>query len=160
FAQYRKSHEIVRGLAAKDPDAPGAQANLAATLIMLGEMSLELRRDVQASLGYYQQALALQQAIAARPPDGKLDPTALRRELAEALGNVGVFALRTGDPAAAAAYLPRARALMAELAGQDEKNALYRRYLALADYRCATLAGRQGDPAAADRHNRDCKRVR
>src|SRR5262249_42454485 len=63
FTQYQKAHEIVRALAAKDPDVP-AQANLAATLTMLGEMSLELRRDVQASLGYYQQALALRQAIA------------------------------------------------------------------------------------------------
>jgi tetratricopeptide (TPR) repeat protein len=256
FVQYEKCHAIVKALAAKDPDGPVAQANLAATLTMLGEMSLELRRDVQASLDYYQQALALRKAIAARPPDEKLDPARLRQDLAEShtrvgvtylrlgepvraagyfgdalaireelaardgknlplqldvarshtalgevrfrardwpaakdhfaralavcervraadpdgpryqlelantLGNIGVFSLRTGDLAEADKHLPRGQALMAKLAGLDAKNALYRRYLALADYRCATLARKRADTPAADRWNAECLRLR
>jgi hypothetical protein len=49
---------------------------------------------------------------------------------------------------------------MAGLARADEKRATYRRFLALADYRCATLARRQADAAAADRCDRECLRLR
>ena len=75
-----KCHEIVQALADRDPDGPVARANLAVTLTMLGEMTQELRRDVPASLAYYQQSLALRQAMAALPPDDKLDPAKLPAE--------------------------------------------------------------------------------
>ncbi|HKB02849.1 MAG TPA: serine/threonine-protein kinase [Gemmataceae bacterium] len=122
LSQYQKSHEIARVLAAKDPDGPVAQANLAATLIMLGEMTLELRRDVQASLGYYEQALALQRAVAGRPPDGKFDPEKLRQDLAESLTRVGVTFLRVGEPARAAGFFREALAIREEVAARDEEN--------------------------------------
>ena len=49
---------------------------------------------------------------------------------------------------------------MGDLARLDPKNVLYRRYLALADYRLGTLARRTGDAAAADRRNRECLALR
>jgi len=256
FAQYQKCHEIIKALAARDPDGPVAQANLAATYTVLGEMSLELRRDMKASLDYYQQALALREAIAKKPPDPKLDPLKLRQDVAEShtrvgvtylrlgepgraasyfqdalkireelaandeknlplqldvarsqsalaevrfrsrewpaarehfrkalsicervhktdsgtpkyrfelantLGNVGIFELRTDDLPTAKEHLLRAQTLMAELVKLDEKNALYRRYLALANYRCATVARRESDSGSESRWNDECLKLR
>jgi eukaryotic-like serine/threonine-protein kinase len=250
FAQYQRCHEIVRSMADKDPDGPVAQANLAASLTMLGEMSLELRRDIQTSLDYYQQALALRSAIVNRPPDEKLDPIKIRQDLSEShtrvgvtylrlgepgratgyfsdalkirehlverqptnlelqldvarsrtalgevrfrsrdwttardhfakaleicdraqqtepdnprnkqelaniLGNFGVFLLRTADLPEAQKHLTRGQKLMDELVALDAKVARYQRYLALADYRCGTLARLQNDTAVAERWNR------
>jgi serine/threonine-protein kinase len=122
FVQYQKCHEIIQALAAKDPDGPVAQTNLAATLTVLGEMSLELRRDVAASLDYYQRALALRKAIAARPPDEKLDPARLRQDLAESYTRVGVTFLRIGEPVRAAGYFQDALAIREEQAARDPKN--------------------------------------
>jgi len=256
FAQYEKCHAIIKALAERDPEGPVAQANLAATFTVLGEMSLELRRDMKASLDYYQQALALRQKGVNQPPDEKLDPIKLRQDLAEShtrvgvtylrlgepgraagyfqdalkireelaandeknlpfqldvarshsalaevhfrsrewpvatehfgkalaicervqqsepgspkfrfelantLGNFGMFGLRTGDLTAAEKHLKRARALMAELVDLDKEIALYRRYLALADYRCAIVARRQSDTASETRWNRECLELR
>jgi tetratricopeptide (TPR) repeat protein len=256
FIQYQKCHKITQALAARDPDGPVAKTNLAASLMKLGEMSMELHRDVTAALNYYQQALALRLAVIALPPDEKLDPDRLRQDLAEAhtrvgvmylrlgepvraagyfqsalvirqqqaardeknlllqldvarsetalgevrfrardwpaakghlaralaicervqaadpqvprykfelantIGNFGVFALRTGDLAEADKLLPRGRGLMANLAGSDKKNALYRRYQALADYRCGTLARLRADKSAADHWNVECLELR
>jgi tetratricopeptide (TPR) repeat protein len=122
FAQYQKCHEIIQALAVRDPNGPVAQANLAASLTMLGEMSLELRRDVQTALKYYQQALALRQAVAALPPDEKLDPARLRQDLAESHTRVGVMYLRMGEPVRAAGYFQNALAIRQEQAARDEKN--------------------------------------
>ena len=122
FAQYEKCHAIVKALADRDPDGPVAQANLAATLTVLGEMSLELRRDVPASLAYYQQALALRHAIVALPPDEKLDPARLRQNLAESHTRVGVTYLRLGEPVRAAGYFQDALAIREAEAARDGKN--------------------------------------
>src|SRR5262249_29596914 len=104
YAQFQKCHEIIQALAAKDPDGQTARSNLAATYTVLGEMSLELRRDMAASLDYYQKALAIRQDLARRPrhPDDKLSPTELRQNLAEAHTRVGVTHLRLGEPDRAA----------------------------------------------------------
>jgi eukaryotic-like serine/threonine-protein kinase len=124
FAQYEKCHQIVTTLAEKDPDGPVAQANLAASMIMLGELSLELRRDIQTSLDYYQKALALRQAITARPPDDKLDPVKIRQDLAESYTRVGVTYLRLGEPDRATGYFRDALAIREELVERDATNLL------------------------------------
>jgi serine/threonine-protein kinase len=122
FAQYQKCHEIIQALATRDPHGPVAQTNLAASLTMLGEMSLELRRDVHTALKYYQQALALRQEVVALPPDEKLDPARLRQDLAESHTRVGVMYLRLGEPVRAAGYFQDALAIREEQAACDEKN--------------------------------------
>ena len=151
FAQFQKCHEIVKALADKDPDGPVAQANLAATLTMLGEMSLELRRDIQTSLDYYQQALALRQAIAARPPDEKLDPVKVRQDLAESHTRVGVTHLRLGEPDRATGYFRDALAIRDELVARDATNLLLQLDVARSHTALGEVRFRSRDwPAARD----------
>lgn len=116
FAQYEKCHAIIAGLAAKDPDGDVAQANLAATFTVLGQMSLELRRDVQASLAFYQKGLEIRKKLSQRQLSDKLNPTKVKQELAESYTRVGVIYLRLGEPSKARAYFQEALKLRQELA--------------------------------------------
>src|SRR5262249_8281761 len=121
FAQIQKSNEIARALAKRDPEGPVAMANLAATLTALGQITLELNRDVQVSLGYYQEALRLRQSVVNSLLDGKLDPIRVRQDLAEAHTRVGVTFLRIGEPDRAAGYFNDALTIREELARAHEK---------------------------------------
>jgi eukaryotic-like serine/threonine-protein kinase len=122
FAQFQKCHEIVASLAAKNPSDEVALANLSATYVVLGEMSLELRRDLPASLDFYQKALRLRKELSERAPSGRLDPVKVKQDLAETYTRIGVTYLRLGEPARAAEYFRDAAAIRAELAARDEKN--------------------------------------
>ena len=122
FAQFQKAHEIIQALADRDPDGPVAQSNLAATLTVLGETALEHRRDIQAALGYYKQALELRQRVLDLPPDPKLSAVKLRQDLAESHVRVGVTYLRLGEPATAAGYFRDALTIRRELAEEEPEN--------------------------------------
>jgi serine/threonine-protein kinase len=256
YTQYEKCHKIIAAMVAKEPEGDVGQANLAATLQVLGQMSLELRRDVKAALEFYQQALEIRKNLNQRQLSAKLNPAQVRQDLAESytrvgviflrlgepakardyfqealtlrqemaasagsdpaaqldvarsfnalgevefrarrwsearmrfqealdrcervhqehatipryqfelantLGNFGVFELRTGDLEGAEQHFARYLALMKGLADADPKNALYQRYLGLANYRMATLAGRRKDAATAERCNLACLEIR
>ena len=151
FAQYRKSHEIVQALADRDSDGPVAQANLAVTLSMIGELTQAHRRDLPAALRYYEQSLALRRALAARPPDDRLDMAKLRADLAESYTRVGVTYLRLGEPARAAGYLQDSVRLREELAAKDPANLPLQRDLARSHLALGELRFRLRDwPAARD----------
>jgi tetratricopeptide (TPR) repeat protein len=116
FTQYEKCHAIIADLAARDPDGDVAQANLAATFTMLGEMSLELRRDIQASLDFYQKALEIRKNLTQRQLSDKLDATKVKWDLTESYTRVGVTFLRLGEPARARAFFREALTARQELA--------------------------------------------
>ncbi len=118
ITQYEKCHEIIRARAEKDPEGDVAQANLAATYTMLGAMSLELKRDMQASLEYYQKALAIRKKLNSRTLGPKLDATKVRQDLTESLTRIGVTFLRLGEAKEARPYFQEALALRQELANQ------------------------------------------
>jgi len=122
FAQFEKCHEIVKSMADKDPGSSVAQFNLAASLTMLGEMSLELGRDIQTSLDYYEQALALRKAIADLPPHEKLDPIKIRQDLSESHTRIGVTYLRLGEPDRATGYFRDALEIREQLVEREPTN--------------------------------------
>lgn len=122
FRQFEKCHEIVRALAEKDPDGDTAQSNLAATFTVLGEMSLELRRDAKATVEYYQKALEIRRKLDRRRLNSQLNPTKLRQDFAEALTRVGVTFLRLGESQKARPYFQEALDLRQELAAQMPKD--------------------------------------
>ena len=155
FAQFQKAHEIIQALADRDPDGPVAQANLAATLTMLGEMALELRRDIQASLGYYKKALELRQKVADLPPDPKLDAVKLRQDLAESHTRVGVTYLRLGEPGTAAGYFRDALTIRQELADGDPANVSLQRDVARSHMALGEVTfGARDWPAARDHYGK------
>src|SRR5262249_43259985 len=82
----------------------------------LGEMSLELRRDMPASLAYYQKALDIHRRLSQRTLGDKLDPVKVKQEYAEAFTRVGVTFLRLGEPQKARGYFRDALRLREQLA--------------------------------------------
>lgn len=116
YAQYEKLHAIIEDLAKKDPNGDVAQSNLAATYTMLGEMSLELRRDVHASLAHYQKALEIRRGLQNKQLSDKLNPTRVKQEFAESCTRVGVTFLRLGEPEKARPYFQEATQVRQELA--------------------------------------------
>jgi serine/threonine protein kinase/tetratricopeptide (TPR) repeat protein len=163
FAQFQKAHEIIQALADRDPDGPVAQANLASTLTMLGELALELRRDMRASLVYHQKALAIRQALVVRPPDPKLDPVKLRLDLAESHTRLGVTYLRLGEPGRAAGYFQDALAIRQELSDREPQNLSLQQDVARSHAALGEIRFRARDwPAAKDHFARAvavCERV-
>jgi serine/threonine-protein kinase len=115
YTQYQKCHDIIQALAARDPKSDKAQANLAATFTQLGEMSLELRRDMRASLTYYQKALDIRKLLVGRPLTDSLDPVKVKGDLAESYMRVGVTHLRLGEVERAGDNVERALELRQQL---------------------------------------------
>jgi serine/threonine-protein kinase len=138
FLQYQKCHEIIQALAAKNPEGDVAQANLAATYTMLGEMSLELRRDMRASLDYYQKALDLRKELTKRTQSEKRPAVGVagiggllateryilkvKQEFAESHTRIGVTFLRLGEPPKAQEYFLEAHRLREGLAKAAPEN--------------------------------------
>jgi eukaryotic-like serine/threonine-protein kinase len=116
YSQYEKCHQIIQALAEKDPEGDVAQANLAATYTMLGEMSLELRRDMQASRDFYGKALEIRQALVGRKLSDKLNLLKVKQDLAESYTRVGVTIYRLGEPEKARSYFQKALEIRLELA--------------------------------------------
>jgi tetratricopeptide (TPR) repeat protein len=121
----------------------------------LGEIDFR-ERKWPAAREQFQNALLLAEEIARRYATS---PTA-KRELANTLGNFGVFELRTGGLADSEKHLARCLTLMKQLADADPANALNQRYLGLAHYRLATLARKRNDAESAERSNRECLKIR
>jgi eukaryotic-like serine/threonine-protein kinase len=121
LAQFQKCHAIAQALLERDPDGDVARANLAASLLSLGGVCLELR-DMTASLDHYQKALALHRDLSTRTLSDKLKPAQVRRDFAEAYTCVGVTYLRLGDAQRARPYFEEALKLREELAEADPKN--------------------------------------
>jgi serine/threonine-protein kinase len=151
FRQYQLCHEITRKRAAANPTRDASQANLAATLTVLGDMSQELRRDMAAALDYYRQAAAVRERVYLRPHggDGKVDPLVAKQALAEAHTRVAVTVLRLGDPAGSAADFGKALALREELVRDRPGNDALRQDLARTYNALGEVSFRGGDPDKA-----------
>jgi hypothetical protein len=118
YDQYLKCHAIIKSMAEKDWEgAEVARDNLATTYTVLGMMSRELKHDLRAAVGYYQQAFDIRRDLLSRGikrPE-KLDPTKLKGRFAESSTLVGVTYLLLGEPTRAAEFFDRARAIRQEL---------------------------------------------
>jgi serine/threonine protein kinase/tetratricopeptide (TPR) repeat protein len=141
FKQYVLCHEITQKRALAQPTWAAAQSNLAATFTVLGNMSQELRRDMNAAQDYYLKALTIYERLDANPKgDGErpVDPLAAKRFLTEALTRVAVTYLRLGSPSKAAVEFEKVLPLREDMVRNnpaDEKMVqdLTRTYIALAE---------------------------
>jgi serine/threonine-protein kinase len=120
FRAFVRGHEIMKDRAQAQPTRDAAQNNLAATFVLLGDMSQQLHRDMAASLDYYRQALAIRERIYRHPHDGigHLDPRVVREALAETYTRIGVTVLGLGDPGGSLESFRQALALRRELADE------------------------------------------
>jgi tetratricopeptide (TPR) repeat protein len=80
-------------------------------------MSLDMRRDLKASLDYYQKALNLREELYNHPHDQETEAKrkSVKQGLAETYMRVGTIPLRMGDPARARDYFKKALPLRQEL---------------------------------------------
>src|SRR5262249_13711077 len=132
FQQYERSHAILAARAKAILKSDKAKRNVAISLMKLGDMSQQLRRDMKAALSYYQQALQLYEDLHQHPydgtenPDFKEDPAAIRAGLALMDTKVGAALFDLGNPAGALEYFRKALDLNRALAAADPKNPLPR----------------------------------
>ncbi len=163
FKQFELCHEITRRRAVEHPNWAASQANLAATFTMLGNMSQEIRRDMKASLGSYEKALAIYRSLVENPKgngERPVDPLLMRRNLAETYTRIAVTFLRLGDPAAAAVEFAKAVEIRKEIVRDkpDDERALLdltRSYIALAEVHFRT-----NDRQKALEYYEECLKVR
>jgi tetratricopeptide (TPR) repeat protein len=135
--------------------ARSLQLDLARSHNALAEVRFRAR-DWAAAEENFQQALAICDRVARANPQKPL----YKWDLTNTLGNFGVFDVRTGRLDEARQHYARYLTLTQELADLDPKNALFQRYLGLANYRSATLATRLNDADTARRCNEKCWLIR
>jgi serine/threonine-protein kinase len=131
------------------------QLDLARSHNALAEVGFR-SRELSAAKENFEQALVVCDRVFRANPQKPL----YKWDLANTLGNFGVFDVRTRRLDEAHTHYGRYLSLMQELADPDPKNAFYQRYLGLAYYRSATLARLQNDADAAHRCNEKCLQIR
>jgi eukaryotic-like serine/threonine-protein kinase len=132
FKQFMRCHEITQRRAAAKPESDAAKSNVAATLTVLGDMSQDLRRDMEGALQYYLQAMTLREELYREPRggEGKVEPVAVTKALAETYSKVGLVLLRLGDAERTLRYYESSLKLRQELAAATPGDAATQQNLA------------------------------
>ncbi len=130
--QFDRCRAITEARAKEKPNIDSRKSNLAAVLTVMGDMSQELRRDMEASLAYYQQALKLREEMHLTPNkgEGELEVVKVKLGLAEGYTRVATAIYRMGDPAEALKYFRQALQLRQELVDANPMNASMQQDLA------------------------------
>lgn len=142
------------GASANPEAARSCRLDLARTYNALAEIHFRAR-DWTATRADYAQALALNEAVYREEPAKPM----YRWELANTLGNQGLFEARTGQLAEAKKNCDRCFAIMGELAGLDPNNANYQRSFGKAHYDLGMVARRQHDAGAAQKYDQKCLQI-
>jgi len=132
FKQFMRCHEITQRRAAAKPESDAAKSNVAATLTVLGDMSQDLRRDMEGALDFYLKATALREELHREPRggEGKIDPVAVTKALAETYAKMGLVLLRLGDAEKTLGYYDSSLKLRQELADATPNDAVAQQNLA------------------------------
>ncbi len=163
FEQFVRCHQITEKRAMANPNWAASQANLAATFIMLGNMSQQIRRDMKAAVGYYDKAIAIYDGLNANPKgngERPVDPVVARRSMASAATQLAVVHLRMGDPAAAANDFDKALKIRQDLAREQPGNAQFALDLSTAYLALAEVHFRSGERVKAFEDCENCLAVR
>jgi serine/threonine-protein kinase len=124
FKNIEKGRKIIQQMADREPQGDVAQANLAAVHVMLGRMSMELRRDMQAALVHHKTALKIRRELNSRKVSEKLDAVKVKKDLAESYQFVGIMHLKRGDPRKARGYFQDGLAIRQELAAATPNDSM------------------------------------
>lgn len=118
--EFTLSYDVAKRRAIDRPQNDASQANLAAVLLVLGEMTQELRRDMVTARAHFEQSLKILQDLHRRPrsTEGPISQDSLTQSLAEAHTRVGVTRLRLGEPAQALPSFEQAMTLREQLAAR------------------------------------------
>lgn len=163
YDQFERCHQITEKRALANPDWAASQANLAATFIMLGNMSQQIRRDMKASVGYYEKAIAIYEAVIENPKgngERPVDPIVARRAMAAAATQLAVVLLRMGNPSAAASDFDKALKIRQEIAREQPANEQFALELSTAYLALAEVHFRSGERKKAFEDCENCLAVR
>ena len=156
--EYEKSLTIARRRAEENPDNDASQSNLVVVLNQVGDMRQELKRDVDAALLCYREALQICETLSAKPPStaGARSPSKLLDKLAEANKNVALTLLKQGKPGESLPLLEKVVSLRNELVAMEPDTQAFRRTLAQAHNILGEVSFLTGDKAAALTHYDEC----
>ncbi len=162
FKHILHCHQINLDQLQANPDSDRAKSNLATSYSLLGDMSLELRRDPAASLNYYQDAMRLREAVYLQPRDPQDGAGAkrVRQGLTETYSRMGATYMRNGDPRQARDYFQKTMALCEELVQRDPKDLIARQDLARTYYAVGEMSFRLNEPAAGKDYYTKCLEIR
>jgi tetratricopeptide (TPR) repeat protein len=148
---YRKSHEAVKQVLARNPKDDLARGNYALTLSRLTAKTLDLNGDARAARKDLLEARAVQEDIAAHPQTNFYKPTDIKRLQANYALDLGKINLALGDPAAARKYFEEALAFRKEVAAQPGGASVEATSYAIeARYYLGQACARLGDAKAAE----------
>ncbi len=111
---YERSFEIAKKLAAVNPDAPGAQRDLAIAFSTLGDLHRELGASDQA-MEFYTESLRIRDGLNTNQPD---DNEALR-QLSLSFMRMGDLGRKSGKTEQALAFFQKALEIREKLAASD-----------------------------------------
>jgi eukaryotic-like serine/threonine-protein kinase len=162
FKHVLESHRINQEQARAQPDSNRAKRNLAASYTVLAEMSLELRRDLAASLDCYEKALFLREDLYRHPQPGEDEVTrkSVKQGLAETYVRVGATRLRMGDPRKARDEFQKALPLREELAKEYPRDDDVLQDLARSYHAVGEMSLRLGETAVGKQYFGECLKLR
>jgi serine/threonine protein kinase len=133
---------------------------LAGLLEKLGEVCLRLR-DPGRARAYFDRSLKLRENLSAQT-EGQADAVqTTQRDVLLSLNRIGVMSLlQLNDPATARVYFERALEAFQQIAADDPENAVLKGDVAMAHYFVATAFLRMGEREIAEKHYRDCLKLR
>jgi serine/threonine-protein kinase len=155
--QYEQARDLLGRLAPERPTDDKVRGNLALMLASLGDAIVDARGDVPAARALYQEALEVQQDVAARPRNNAYSEADNWRLLANYRAALGQADLLRGDPAAAREQLTEALQLRERLAARHPE---FRSHLADAYEALGDVSWRLGDAAATDDYYRKALAIR
>ena len=160
--EFTLSYEVAKRRTASNPNNDASQANLAAVLSVLGEMTQELRRDMIAALDCFEQSLKILEDLHQRPrsTEGAIGQDSVTQSLAEAQTRVGVTILRLGDPAKALPSFERAHLLREQLAEKHPESEPVQQDLARSYNAIGEVTFLLGKTAEARNHYDRCLKLR
>jgi serine/threonine-protein kinase len=149
--EFEKSLDIARRRAEENPDNDASQSNLAVVLNEVGDMRQELKRDVDAALVNYREALRICETLHAKPPSavGAQTPSKLLDRLADANNRVALTLLKQGKPAESLPLFEKVVSLREQLVAMAPDVQAFQQTLAQAFNTLGEVSFLTGDSASA-----------
>jgi serine/threonine protein kinase/tetratricopeptide (TPR) repeat protein len=126
--EFERAYEVAQRRADAEPQNAASQENLTLVLLTLGDVELDLSRNLSAASLHYREAQRILEALQQRPPEqlANVNPLVTRQRLAEVHMRIGTTHLRLGVPAKALESYQRALELRQAILAQEPDAAAWK----------------------------------
>ncbi|MFM7844143.1 MAG: hypothetical protein ACKPEY_07940, partial [Planctomycetota bacterium] len=126
--EFQRAYEVAQRRADAEPQNAASQENLTVVLLALGDVELELSRNLSAAALHYREAERILETLLQLPIEQltNVNPLVIRQRLADVHMRVGTTDLRLGVPAKALESYQRAIEIRQQILAEEEDSAAWK----------------------------------